>query len=116
MSREIRRLFEEVARRGHDRRLEGVRGRYRFDIEGVGSWLVTIDDGALTVEETRGDAECIISSDAADALRIARGEQNLLTAFLQGRVDVDGDLTLAQKFQGLLPSPDARSPRPENAS
>ena len=100
-------LFEEVARRGHDARLAGLRGRYRFDVEGVGSWLVTVNDGALTVEETRGEAECIISGDAVDALRIARGEQNLLTAFLQGRVDVDGDLTLAQRWRGLLPSADA---------
>lgn len=82
--------------------LKGVTGTYRFDVEGQTSVRLEVRDGRFTVSESAAPADCVIHADEADLARIASGEQNLITALLQGRVQVEGDLALAQKFHGFV--------------
>jgi len=82
--------------------LRGVHGTYLFDIDKVGSWFVAVDDGALNIEETRREADCTISCGERDFVEIVEGRRNLITAHMQGRVNVRGDMALAQKFHGLV--------------
>jgi arylformamidase len=82
--------------------LRGVRGTYRFDIDNVGSWFVAVNDGAVNVQESTHDADCAISCDEQDFVDIVEGRRNLITAHMQGRVHVRGDMALAQKFHGLV--------------
>src|SRR5262249_24910997 len=82
--------------------LRGVHGTYLFEIENVGSWFVAVEDGALDIEESRRDADCTISCDERDFVDIVEGRRNLITAQMQGRVKVRGDMALAQKFHGLV--------------
>jgi len=82
--------------------LRGVHGTYLFDIDKVGSWFVAVDDGALHIEEAKRDADCTISCDERDFVDIVEGRRNLITAHMQGRVKVRGDMALAQKFHGLV--------------
>jgi arylformamidase len=82
--------------------LRGVHGTYLFDIDKVGCWFVAVDDGAVNIEETRRDADCTIRCDERDFVEIVEGQLNLITARMQGRVLVDGDIALAQKFHGLV--------------
>lgn len=98
-------VFEREARRGYEPRLRGVAGSCRFEIEGVGTWHVRVKDGALTITECADDAECVIGCCEEDFLRLVEGRQNLLTAALQGRVRVRGNLMLAKQLHGLLRAP-----------
>jgi ubiquinone biosynthesis protein UbiJ len=82
--------------------LKGVTGTYRFDVEGQGSVRVEVRDGAYTIAESSAPADCMIRVDESDLARIASGEQNMITALLQGRVQIQGDYALAQKFHGLV--------------
>jgi ubiquinone biosynthesis protein UbiJ len=82
--------------------LRGVRGTYLFDIEQVGCWFVAVDDGKIKITEGRHEADCAISCSEEDFIEIFEGRRNLVTAALQGRVQVRGDVTLAQKFHGLV--------------
>jgi ubiquinone biosynthesis protein UbiJ len=82
--------------------LQGITGTYRFDVDGHRSVRVEVQDGAFTVAESAAPADCIIRLEESDVARIASGEQNVITALLQGRVQVQGDLALAQKFHGLV--------------
>src|SRR5215813_10786976 len=82
--------------------LRGVHGTYLFDIDKVGSWFVAVDDGALHVEETKRDADCTIRCDEPDFVDIVEGRRQLITAHMQGRVTIRGDMALAQKFHGLV--------------
>jgi putative sterol carrier protein len=103
---EVRAIFTQ--RKGHpfDPRLARAKGTYRFEIEGVGVWRMFVDHGTIAIEEGGGDADCVVTvSDPTDFIRIARGEQNLITAFMQGRVDMHGDAALAQLLHSLLPPP-----------
>ena len=82
--------------------LRGVHGSYLFDIDKVGCWFLAVDDGAIQVEETKRDADCTISCDEPDFVDIVEGRRQLITAHMQGRVKIHGDMALAQKFHGLL--------------
>jgi ubiquinone biosynthesis protein UbiJ len=82
--------------------LKGVTGTYRFDVEGQASVRVEVRDGTFTVSESAAPADCVVRADPGDLARIASGEQNLLTALLQGMVQVQGDFALAQKFHGFM--------------
>ena len=101
-----RSIMKEAQRRREDRRpdpsLQGIRGSYRFDIDGVGSWRIEVRDGIATITESTAAADCVVRCDEADFVRIARGQQNLLTAFMQGRVQIEGDYALAQRLHGFI--------------
>lgn len=102
MAERARAIFAKAAAEGRDPRLKRIRGSYRFDIEGVGSWHVVVDQETLRITEGAADADCVVRCDEQDFVRIANGEQNLLTAVLQGRVQVQGDMALAQKLHGFI--------------
>jgi len=101
-----RSIISEFQRRHGDRRpdprLQGFAGSYRFDVEGVGSWRLEVHDKIATMTESTAPADCVLRCNEADFVRIARGEQNLLTAFLQGRVQLEGDYALGQRFHGFI--------------
>jgi putative sterol carrier protein len=56
-----------------------------------------------TVDRRTTSPDCVISTSAADFIEIAEGNRNLITAFLQGRIGISGDLALAIAFRRLLP-------------
>jgi predicted lipid carrier protein YhbT len=99
-------FFESAAARGaKDPMLRRASGTCRFDVSGVGSWLVRADQGVVTVAETQGatPADSTLSATEDDFLHMARGEQNPLTAFMQGRLQVTGKIALAERFLRLFP-------------
>ena len=95
-------VFSVHRRQNYEPILRGVHGTYLFDISKVGSWFVSVDDGAIHVEKTHRDADCTISCDEPDFVDIVEGRRQLITAYMQGRVRIRGDMALAQKFHGLL--------------
>jgi predicted lipid carrier protein YhbT len=103
-AREILERIDQIKHRPVDPRFGKFTGSYLFDVEGVGAWKIAFENGSKTVIDGAADAECVIHSDADLFLKIARGEQNLLTAFMQGRLDIEGDMALAQKLNSVLPS------------
>ena len=97
-----REVFQQHQFEKYQPLLRGVRGNYLFEIEGVGYWFISVRDGEIRIEEARHDADCTIRCDEADFIDIIEGRRNLITATMQGRVKIRGDITLAQKFHGLV--------------
>jgi glycogen debranching enzyme len=75
--------------------MPGLRGSHRFDVQGVGTWRVDLDDGAFDVTEGVAEADLMLELTEQVFLAIVRGEQNPMTAFLNGSVKMSGDFTLA---------------------
>jgi putative sterol carrier protein len=83
-------------------RTRGLRATYRFDVEGAGSWRVAVDDGAVSVSESDAAADCVIAVPEDLFLRIVRGEQSPMGAFLMGKIRVEGDTALAMRLKDIL--------------
>jgi putative sterol carrier protein len=104
MPTSAREFFDELAAKtaGGSERTRGLTASYRFDIEGAGSWRVEIDDGAVAVSESDGAADCVIAAPEDLFLRIVRGEQSPMGAFLMGKIRVEGDTALAMRLKDLV--------------
>jgi putative sterol carrier protein len=98
----IQTFFEQLSTHGYTPLLHEISGTYRFDIEGKGSWGVVVKDGVVTVTREMLKADCTLTCDQETFARIIRGEQNSTTAFMQGKLKITGDLSLAQMFQRLF--------------
>ena len=105
MNEDVQRIIDRARARGQDPRVAGVSGTYAFEVRGVGTWRMSVDAGRIEVLDGPGHADCVVRADPDDFVRIAEGEQNLITAYMQGLVEIEGDMVLAQKLHGLLPSP-----------
>lgn len=80
----------------------GMTNSYVFEIEGAGTWRVAIDDGAISVGEGGGDADCTISTSEESFMKIVRGEQNATAAYMTGKLKISGDMGAAMKLQKLF--------------
>ena len=83
-------FFEGIAARGRDPQLQSIKGTCRFDIPGVGSWYLKINNGALEVNESKDDADLVITCEPQDFRRIMVGEEHPFIAGLQGKLAIAG--------------------------
>ena len=104
MAETAREFFDGLAAKtaGGAERTRGLTASYRFDVEGAGSWRVEVDDGAVAVSESDGAADCVIAAPEDLFLRIVRGEQSPMGAFLMGKIRVEGDASLAMRLKDLI--------------
>jgi glycogen debranching enzyme len=72
-----------------------LRASHRFDVQGVGTWRVALDHGEFDVSEGPAEADLTLELTEQVFLDIVRGQQNPMTAFLNGSVKMSGDFTLA---------------------
>lgn len=103
MPQTAREIFELHKFQEHEPDLRGVYGSYLFEIKQVGAWYVSVNDGAIKVHESKREAaDCVIRCSEEDFTDIVEGRRNLITAAMQGRIQIRGDIALAQKFHGLV--------------
>ncbi len=99
-------IFEHIAAENQVPALREKSGVYEFDIsDGGGMWFLKLDHGRPELTERVEHPDAIVECSPADFVAMTHGEQNLMTAFLQGRVRCSGDLGFALDFRRLLPVP-----------
>ncbi len=102
----VEEFFVDAAARIDKTSLRGRRN-YLFEVESVGSWLVKVDDGVLTVHESDGqgvECDCVFTTSEATFIRIARKEQNPTLAYLSGKLKIRGNLAAASALLGEMKS------------
>ncbi|HEU4448370.1 MAG TPA: SCP2 sterol-binding domain-containing protein [Gaiellaceae bacterium] len=99
-----REFFADLAARtaAGSERTRGLTASYRFDVDGAGSWLVAVDDGAVSVSEGGAAADCVIAVSEDTLLGIVNGERSPVGSFLLGKIRVEGDTGLAMRLRDLL--------------
>ena len=86
-------------------KVEGLDAVILFDLsgEGGGKWTATIAGGEVTVEEGETASPTMTLSMAGqDLVALSNGELNPVAAFMQGRIKVAGDMSLALRLQNIL--------------
>jgi putative sterol carrier protein len=76
----------------------GFDGLAKFDIQGEGAVMIDAD-GARAADEA---ADVTLSADAETFKSILDGETNPTSAFMTGKLSVDGDMGLAMKLAAVL--------------
>jgi len=100
-------VFDEMNGRLNGDKAKKINSTYLFDIGGEdgGKWLadLTKPDGPWITKVDGGEAKCVITIPKADDwVAIATGKMNPTSAFMQGKIKVKGDMSLAMKLQSLL--------------
>ncbi|WP_166041742.1 SCP2 sterol-binding domain-containing protein [Sphingosinicella sp. YJ22] len=78
--------------------LPGKRVKIDFGGEGV----VMLDGAAQQVTEEDGPADTTIKVSWADWQDLAEGKLDGMTAFMQGKLKVEGDMSNAMQLQGVF--------------
>jgi putative sterol carrier protein len=77
----------------------------QFDLtgEGGGNWYVIVANGECEVKEGEYDSPtATIRMEASDYAALIAGELNAMSAFMQQKIRVEGDLNTVMKFQNLF--------------
>ena len=99
---EPREFFDTLPSRVDSSKTAGVNSSYVFDIEGAGMWKVDVTDAGVEVTEGGGDADVTIRASEDTFRAIAEGQQNPTTAYMTGKLKIEGDMGAAMKLQKLF--------------
>ncbi len=62
----VQEFFDALPSRVDSAKTAGMNNSFAFDIADVGTWTVTVADGAVSVAEGEHDADCTISASEAE--------------------------------------------------
>jgi len=105
----VKPIFEAMPRTLNKEAAKAANIVYQFNLagEGGGQFTVTIRDGECKVEEgVYGSPDVTISAAASDYMNIVTGAYPFGLAYINGRLQVDGDLRLVVRMASYFaPSP-----------
>jgi|SRR5678816_1462358 putative sterol carrier protein len=99
---EPREFFETLETRVDASKTQGVNKSYVFDIDGAGIWKVDVTDAGVNVTEGATDGDVTIKASKDTFEKVASGDQNPTTAYMTGKLKIDGDMSAALKLQKLF--------------
>lgn len=102
---EIRKYMAKMPEMFIPEKAEGLDAVIQLDLSGDngGQWWFKIVDGSCEVNEgTTENASMTLMSSADDLYNVFIGEANAVAAFMQGKIKVGGDMSLALKMQTMF--------------
>src|SRR5262245_38431845 len=96
--------IEEVTERMREKfaASEGFDSKIKFDFGGDGIVHVDGSQQPPAVSNADAEADCTIKISLADFLDLVKGELNPTTAFMMGKLKVDGSMAVALKLANVL--------------
>lgn len=79
---------------------------YQFDLRGArgGQYHLLIQQGTCVVKEgIHADPHVTLSMDGDDCIRLLNGQISGMAMAMSGRVQMDGDISLAMRLKSLFP-------------
>jgi putative sterol carrier protein len=83
----------------------GIDATIQFKLSGPqpGEWFITIKDNQCTISQgTASAAKLTVSADSDNFIKIFTGQLDGTQAFMQGKIKIAGDFSLALKLMGLF--------------
>lgn len=101
----VQEIFENIDQGFDPDKAEGVDAIFQFNLTGDDGgqyWIKVVDKQAEVHEGTHDNPTMVITSSAQDYIDLVNGELNPMSAFMQGKVKVKGDMGLALKLQAMF--------------
>ena len=98
----VQEFFDTLPSRVDPAKTAGMNNSYVFDVTGVGTWTVSVADGAVSVQEGEHPADCTLTASEETLIKIANGQANATTAYMTGKLKIKGDMGAALKLQKLF--------------
>jgi putative sterol carrier protein len=79
---------------------------YQFNLRGArgGQYQLLVQGGTCTVKEgVHADPHVTLSMDGDDCIRLLNGQISGMAMAMSGRVQMDGDISLAMRLKSLFP-------------
>ena len=98
-------FFEGLQAKIDPNKIAGMNATYQFNItgDGGGEWYVKLSDGQPEVKPGQAETPNItLTATAENWLDIGSGKLSGQTAFLTGKLKIQGDMSLAMKLQSIL--------------
>jgi putative sterol carrier protein len=98
----VNEFFESLPSRVTAENAAGITNSYLFEIKEVGTWLVDVRDGKVTV--TKGEAEADVRIAMSEEIfhKLISGEQNPMRGVMTGKIKVKGNMGAASKLGKIL--------------
>lgn len=80
----------------------GLAAKVKFDFGADGVVLLDASVMPHVVSNDDGDADCTLKISMDDFIAMTQGDLDGATAFMMGKLKIDGDMALAMKLQGVL--------------
>jgi putative sterol carrier protein len=106
------RFFDELAGRAHEPLLRKATGSTQFDVRDgrrTRRWVVTVDDGDITVSKGGGEASSVMRVEKEVFDKIVTGRMNAVAAVLRGELALEGDWRMLVRIQRLFPGRRSRT-------
>ena len=110
-------FFGGLAQYEHNPLLEKAKGTVRFDLRDgkrVDHWLLSLDNGDVSVSRKNGAADCVVRAEKALFDKIVAGKEDGTAAVLRGAMTIDGDMELMVLFRRAFPATPNRGARRRN--
>lgn len=104
---EVKQVLEGLSESTDLEKLKGMNATIVFDIAGAdgGVWTVEVTDGNISIEEGAiQSADVTVAATSEDLIALIKGDLNPMGAFMQGRLKVKGDMSVAMQLQKLFAS------------
>ncbi|HUS95053.1 MAG TPA: SCP2 sterol-binding domain-containing protein [Patescibacteria group bacterium] len=101
----VTKIFENMPDAFNAEKAGDLDATVQFDLtgEGGGKWYVVVANGQCEVEEgVQESPTATIRMEASDYAALVAGELNAMSAFMQQKIRVEGDLNTVMKFQNLF--------------
>jgi putative sterol carrier protein len=98
-------LFEKMPAAFLPEKAAGVDAiiQFKFTGEQAGDWYITIKDNQCTVNQGIGSSpKLTLSAAGTDAVKVLTGEMDGMQAFMQGKLRLTGDMSLAMKLLSMF--------------
>lgn len=103
MAETLQEFFDGLQSNLTEEKIAGMDATFQFVVNGAASYYVKIADGAAEVAEGTADNPTIVlTASPDDWMALINGDLNGQTAFLTGKLKIQGDVTLAMKLESLF--------------
>lgn len=102
---DVAEFFSSIESKADTSKITGMTAIFQFNItgDGGGEWYVKIANSQVNVTEGKAENPSIVlTASITDWMDIVAGKLNGQTAFLTGRLKIQGDMTLAMKLESLF--------------